>query len=117
MYKQLKNKYEMGEKPYSRCTLYYTFVWNLSSCFSPLKFCIFTTRSLCHQMPLARAALYAQGTNLHVAHWPGTVGLTKDITRFVAMESRSFVISASNFLRKEDIPEDFPLSKEFKKNW
>lgn len=68
-------------------------------------------------MPLARAALYAQGSNLHIAHWPGSERMTKDITRFIAIESRSFVISVSNYLRKVDIPEDFPLSEELKKNW
>ena len=67
-------------------------------------------------MPLARASLYAQGTNLHIAHWPGTDNLTKDITRFIAIESRSFVVSVSNLLRREDIPDDFPLADEFKKN-
>ena len=59
-------------------------------------------------MPLARTALYAQGENLHVAVWPGSKRITVDITRFVAMESRSFVISAGGLLRKSDIPADFP---------
>ena len=45
-------------------------------------------------MPLARSAMYAQGTNLHLMIWPGSDNLTKDITRFVARESRSFVVSA-----------------------
>ena len=59
-------------------------------------------------MPLARAALYAQGTNLHVAIWPGCLRLTQDITRFIAFESRSFVISASAIIRPEDVPADVP---------
>jgi nitrilase len=46
-------------------------------------------------MPLPRAALYAQGEDLHVAIWPGSVHNTQDITRFIAKESRSFVISVS----------------------
>ena len=49
---------------------------------------------LYYQLPLARASLYAQGSNLHVAIWPGSVNLTKDITRFVAMEGRTFCLSA-----------------------
>ena len=60
-------------------------------------------------MPLARAALYAQGPQVHVAIWPGAVSLTEDITRFVAREGRVFCVSASGALGHEDIPRDFPL--------
>jgi len=59
-------------------------------------------------MPLPRAALYGQGENLHVAVWPGSKHNTEDISRFIAKESRSFVISASVFMCKEDIPSDTP---------
>ncbi|RMF71902.1 MAG: carbon-nitrogen hydrolase family protein, partial [Planctomycetota bacterium] len=59
-------------------------------------------------MPLARAALYAAGENLHVMLWPGCRRLTHEITRFVARESRSFVISASGLIRCEDIPASVP---------
>jgi nitrilase len=54
-------------------------------------------------MPLARAALYAQGENLHVAVWPGGIHNTCDITRFIALESRSYVASVSGLMRREDI--------------
>jgi nitrilase len=57
-------------------------------------------------MPLPRAALYGQGENLHVAVWPGSDHNTKDITRFIARESRSFVISVSALMRKSDFPEN-----------
>ena len=57
-------------------------------------------------MPLPRAAMYAQGENLHVAVWPGSDHNTKDITRFIARESRSFVLSVSSLMRREDFPED-----------
>lgn len=60
-------------------------------------------------MPLARAALYAAGEDLHVALWPGCERLTRDITRFIALESRSFVVSASALVREADIPADLPL--------
>lgn len=60
-------------------------------------------------MPLARAALYAQGSDLHVALWPGCLRLTRDITRFIALESRSFVVSASAIIRPQDIPAGVPL--------
>ena len=59
-------------------------------------------------MPLVRSALYAQGENLHVAVWPGSKRNTEDITRFIAFESRSFVLSVSGVLAKTDIPERMP---------
>ncbi len=59
-------------------------------------------------MPLPRAALYGQGENLHVAVWPGSDYNTKDITRFIARESRSYVISVSSLMKKEDFPTDTP---------
>ncbi len=54
-------------------------------------------------MPLPRAALYAQGEDLHVAVWPGAIHNTRDITRFIALESRSYVASVSGLMRREDI--------------
>lgn len=59
-------------------------------------------------MPLARAALYAAGEDLHVMLWPGCVRLTQDITRFAAREGRSFVVSAGALIREQDVPADFP---------
>jgi nitrilase len=59
-------------------------------------------------MPLARAAIYAAGADVIIMHWPGREWNTRDITRFVAMESRSYVVSASALLREEDIARDFP---------
>lgn len=61
-----------------------------------------------HWMPLARAALHAQGEDVHVALWPGGERLTRNITRFAALEGRSFVISAGGLLRPEDVPLDVP---------
>ena len=63
-------------------------------------------------MPLARAALYGQGEDLHVAVWPGSLRNTQDITRFIAMEARSFVLSVSSLLRFADIPADTPYRSE-----
>ncbi|MEJ1223232.1 carbon-nitrogen hydrolase family protein [Sediminicola sp. 1XM1-17] len=63
-------------------------------------------------MPLPRAALYGQGENLHIAVWPGNEVNTKDITRFIARESRSYVISVSSLMKKADFPEDTPYLKE-----
>jgi len=59
-------------------------------------------------MPLPRTALYGQGENLHVAVWPGSDHNTKDITRFIARESRSFVVSVSSLMKKEDFPKSTP---------
>jgi nitrilase len=59
-------------------------------------------------MPLARTALYGLGEDLHVAVWPGSDHNTRDITRFIAMESRSFVISVSALMKIDDFPKDTP---------
>ena len=59
-------------------------------------------------MPLPRAALYAQGEDLHVAIWPGGEHNTHDITRFIAKEGRSYVMSVSGLMRPEDFPSDTP---------
>ena len=67
-------------------------------------------------LPLARAALYAQGEDVHVAVWPGNRRNTIDITRFIALESRSYVISVSGLMRKHDIPEQVPHVKKIIKN-
>ncbi|MEO7393318.1 MAG: carbon-nitrogen hydrolase family protein [Chitinophagaceae bacterium] len=66
-------------------------------------------------MPLARTALYGLGENLHVATWPGSEHNTFDITKFIAKESRSFVVSVSGLMRIEDIPSDIPHLKEILK--
>ena len=58
-------------------------------------------------MPLSRAALYAQGENLHISVWPGAVRNTESISRFIAQESRSYVVAASGLMRPSDFPADF----------
>ncbi len=59
-------------------------------------------------MPLSRTALYGLGENLHIAVWPGSVRNTEDITRYIAMESRSFVVSVSGLMRTVDFPDHTP---------
>jgi len=59
-------------------------------------------------MPLPRTALYGLGENLHIAVWPGSDHNTKDITRFIARESRSFVISVSSLMSRDDFPKNTP---------
>ena len=63
-------------------------------------------------MPLPRAALYGMGENVHCAVWPGSDHNTKDITRFIARESRSYVISVSSLMHKTDFPTDTPYIDE-----
>lgn len=67
-------------------------------------------------MPLPRAAMYAQGTNLHVACWPGSDHNTKDITRFIAREGRCYVLSVSSTMFKTDFPANTPHIDEILKN-
>ncbi len=67
-------------------------------------------------MPLARTALYAMGEDLHIAVWPGSEHNTADITRFIAKESRSFVVSVSGYMQKKDIPNTIPHYKDMLKN-
>ncbi|MEA1904024.1 MAG: carbon-nitrogen hydrolase family protein [Actinomycetota bacterium] len=62
-------------------------------------------------VPTIRHAMYSQGTQLHVAAWPGSVGVTKDITRFIAMEGRCYVLSAGSLLFPDSIPDSFPLKE------
>ena len=59
-------------------------------------------------LPLARASLYGQGEDLHVAIWPGSLRNTEEITRFIAREARSFVVSVSGLMRAEDIGDGLP---------
>ncbi|MGB1692394.1 MAG: nitrilase-related carbon-nitrogen hydrolase, partial [Candidatus Thalassarchaeaceae archaeon] len=64
-------------------------------------------------IPLARAALHQEGEMIHVAVWPGSLPLTEDITRFMAKEGRSWVLSACGVYKGEDFGhlsvEDFPM--------
>lgn len=59
-------------------------------------------------MPLSRTALYGQGENLHVAVWPGSDRNTRDITRFMALEGRSYVLSVSSLMTRDDFPQETP---------
>lgn len=75
-------------------------------------------------LPLARASLHLQGELIHVAVWPGALRNTQDITRFIALEGRSWVISVSGFLRPTDFTHltesDFPMKsvmESSKENW
>jgi nitrilase len=59
-------------------------------------------------MPLSRTALYAQGEDLHVALWPAYPTNTLDVSRFIATEGKSYVVSVAGVLRHDDIPDTLP---------
>ncbi len=65
-------------------------------------------------MPLTRAALYAQGEDLHIACWPGSVRNTEDLTSVLAKEGRSYCVSVSSLMRDSDVPNDMPFANEIK---
>jgi len=67
-------------------------------------------------MPLSRTALYVQGEDLHVAVWPGGLHNTQDLTRFIAREARSYVVSVSGLMRPADLPEGLPERAEIVAN-
>ncbi len=67
-------------------------------------------------MPLARAAMYAQGEDLHVSIWPGNKRNTERLIPMIAQESRSYVVGVSGLFRPEDIPDDFPHADVMRKN-
>ena len=66
-------------------------------------------------MPLSRAALYAQGEDLHVACWPGSERNTADLTPVLAKEGRSYCISVSALMRSTDVRDDMPYAAEIRK--
>lgn len=80
------------------------------------RFCVGGLNCWENWMPLVRTALYGLGENLHIAVWPGSAYNTVDITRFIAKESRSFVVSVSSLMRVEDFPRDTPHLKKILKN-
>ncbi|MEV6349663.1 carbon-nitrogen hydrolase family protein [Actinoplanes sp. NPDC051851] len=63
-------------------------------------------------MPQARQAMYATGEDVHIGVWPGSVRLTGDITRFIALEGRVFSVAAGGLLRRDEVPADFPLAEQ-----
>ena len=65
-------------------------------------------------MPLSRAALYAQGEDLHVMCWPGSIRNTEDITPVMAKEGRSYCVSVSTLMRREDVGDHVPYAAEIR---
>ncbi|MEM9797138.1 MAG: carbon-nitrogen hydrolase family protein [Pseudomonadota bacterium] len=54
-------------------------------------------------LPLARAALHQKGEFVHVAVWPGSDALVRDVTPFIALEGRSWSVAACGLLRSSDM--------------
>ena len=67
-------------------------------------------------MPLARAALYGQGEDLHIMGWPGSDRNTEDITPFLAKEGRSYCVSVSALMRPSDVRDDTPFAEEIRES-
>lgn len=67
-------------------------------------------------MPLPRTALYGLGEDLHIAVWPGSKRNTDDITKFIAKEARSFVVSVSGLMSMKDFPATTPYREEIIKS-
>jgi len=69
-------------------------------------------------IPYARASLHDQDEFIHVAVWPGSIRLTNDISKFMALEGRSWIISVSGFLDTTDFDEltidEFPFKEKMK---
>jgi nitrilase len=63
-------------------------------------------------MPLARAALYESGVEIYVASTADDGDRWQSTLVHIALESRSYVVSACHFQRAGSYPEDFPLRDE-----
>lgn len=68
-------------------------------------------------LPLARAALHQQDEFIHIGVRPGSITQVDDITRFIAIEGKTWSIAACGLLRAQDnerLSEDiFPLENTF----
>jgi nitrilase len=64
-------------------------------------------------LPLARATLHEQHEFIHVGVWPGSDALVRDITRFIALEGRTWSVAACGMLRSADMAHlrsaEFPM--------
>ena len=63
-------------------------------------------------MPLARAALFESGVEIYVASTADDSDRWQSTLVHIALESRSYVVSACHFQRAGGYPEDFPLRDE-----
>ena len=66
-------------------------------------------------LPLARAALHAQGEDLHIGLWPGNRHNTEELTRFAAREGRSYVLSVCGLMSREHVSDLAPHADELRR--
>jgi nitrilase len=66
-------------------------------------------------MPLARFAVYESGVEIYVAATADDGERWQSTMVHVALESRSYVISANHFQRASSYPKEFPLREELQK--
>lgn len=59
-------------------------------------------------MPLARAALYAQGVDVYLAPTWDNSDVWVPTLRHIAREGRTYVLGVSSCLRATDLPDDLP---------
>ncbi|MFN2502758.1 MAG: nitrilase-related carbon-nitrogen hydrolase [Acidimicrobiales bacterium] len=74
--------------------------------------CLGTLTSWENYMPLARAALYAQGVDIYLAPTWDSSDVWIATLRHVAKEGRVFVIRVNRCIRVFDVPEDVPHRSE-----
>lgn len=60
-----------------------------------------------HWMPLARAAMHAQGESIHIAQWPSVNELHHLASRHYAFEGQCFVLAAGSVLSRGEISQGF----------
>ena len=63
-------------------------------------------------MSHARAALYADGEDIHISVWPGNEAVTKGLPIFAAQEGRMWCASVCGLLSLSDVPEDFEFHRD-----
>lgn len=65
-------------------------------------------------MPLARAAIYAQGVQLYIAPTADSRESWQSTIRHIAMEGRCFVLSCNQFVTKDMYPQDLACYDDLK---
>lgn len=65
-------------------------------------------------LPLARASLYGQGEDLHVAVWPGGVRNTENLTPMMALEGRSYALSVSGLMPRSGVAIELTDADKFR---
>lgn len=67
-------------------------------------------------LPLARAALHAQGEDLHVSVWPGNERNTRALIPILAQESGSYVVAVSGLFSGDFLTDALPQPELLQKS-